>query len=383
MTEKRCRNFKDQANVTIASRAEELLREQRQNVWQRVDRMFAMLMLGQWLFAIVVVIVRSPFTWDGNSRSLHPHLYAAVVLGGLLSSVPIFLAWFRPGHATTRYTIAVAQMLWSALLIHLLGGRIETHFHVFGSLAFLAFYREWKVLVPAAVVVVVDHFVRGFWFPTSVYGVANPEWWRFLEHGGWVLFTCFFLTIACVQSAAEMREMARRQAEVENLEEAERKRANNELDQLGRKTELILNGAADGIVGEDINGRATFLNPAAEKLLGWSLEEMAGKSVHEVVHQVPDGAICPLGNCPIASATNKLSLGESSFLRKDGSTLWVEFSAASLLNEGNAFAGSVVTFRDASERRAVQIMQDEFVSVVSHELRTPLTSIRGALGLLA
>jgi hypothetical protein len=59
--------------------------------------------------------------------------------------LPVFLAFKRPGYAFTRHTIAVAQMLTSALLIHLTGGRIETHFHVFGSLAFLAFYRDWRV----------------------------------------------------------------------------------------------------------------------------------------------------------------------------------------------------------------------------------------------
>ena len=49
-------------------------------------------------------------------------------------------------------------MMTSALLIHLTGGRIETHFHIFGSLAFLAFYRDWKVMISASVVVVIDHF---------------------------------------------------------------------------------------------------------------------------------------------------------------------------------------------------------------------------------
>ena len=67
----------------------------------------------------------------------------------------------RPGLPSTRYTIATAQMLMGALLIHLTGGRIETHFHVFGSLAFLAFYRDWRVLVPATIVVALDHFLRG------------------------------------------------------------------------------------------------------------------------------------------------------------------------------------------------------------------------------
>jgi len=42
--------------------------------------------------------------------------------------------------------------LTSALLIHLSGGRIETHFHIFGSLAFLSFYRDWRVLITATAI---------------------------------------------------------------------------------------------------------------------------------------------------------------------------------------------------------------------------------------
>ncbi len=54
--------------------------------------------------------------------------------GGLLNALPVALILTRPGWIGTRYTIAIAQMLWSGVLIHLTGGRIETHFHVFGSL---------------------------------------------------------------------------------------------------------------------------------------------------------------------------------------------------------------------------------------------------------
>ena len=73
-----------------------------------------------------------------------------------------------------------------ALLIHLTGGRIETHFHVFGSLAFLAFYRDWRVLVPATIVVALDHLLRGIFWPQSVYGVLVASEWRWLEHAAWV-----------------------------------------------------------------------------------------------------------------------------------------------------------------------------------------------------
>ena len=73
-------------------------------------------------------------------------------------------------------------MLMGALLIHLTGGRIETHFHVFGSLAFLAFYRDWRVLIPATIVVALDHMLRGMFWPQSVYGVLVASEWRWLEH---------------------------------------------------------------------------------------------------------------------------------------------------------------------------------------------------------
>ena len=63
----------------------------------------------------------------------------------------------------------------SGLLIHLTGGRIETHFHVFGSLAFLAFYRDWRVFIPATIVVAADHAVRGLYFPQSVFGVLTAS----------------------------------------------------------------------------------------------------------------------------------------------------------------------------------------------------------------
>src|SRR5437773_2803615 len=102
-----------------------------------------------------------------------------------------------PGRVLTRHAVAVGQMLVSALFIHLSGGRIETHFHVFGSLAFLAFYRDWRVLITATVVVAMDHFLRGLLRPQSVYGVAVASVWRAFEHAGWALFTDSFLTASC------------------------------------------------------------------------------------------------------------------------------------------------------------------------------------------
>src|SRR6202042_3320984 len=122
------------------------------------------------------------FTWMGAQSEVHVHVWAAIVLGGIISVLPAIIAWWYPGETATRHIVAVGQMLMSALLIHVTGGRIETHFHVFGSLAILAFYRDWRVLVSATAVVYADHIIRGIFWPESVYGVLYASIWRSLEH---------------------------------------------------------------------------------------------------------------------------------------------------------------------------------------------------------
>ena len=162
----------------ISRRAQDLFDQYRHAIHARTDRLFAGLMVFQWLGGIVFALWVSPLAWSGAESRTHVHVWAAVVLGGAICLFPAALGLLRPGRRSTRYTIAVAQMLMGALLIHLSGGRIETHFHVFGSLAFLAFYRDWRVLVPATIVVAGDHTLRGIFWPQSVYGVLAASQWR-------------------------------------------------------------------------------------------------------------------------------------------------------------------------------------------------------------
>jgi signal transduction histidine kinase len=78
------------------------------------------------------------------------------------------------------------------------------------------------VLVPATIVVAGDHFIRGMYWPESVYGIANPEWWRFIEHAAWVVFIDVFLILQCIQGTKELEDNAQRQAQVEALSASER-----------------------------------------------------------------------------------------------------------------------------------------------------------------
>src|SRR2546423_7206203 len=172
-------------------------------------------MLFQWVACIVIALVVSPRTWDGEASQIHIHVWSALLIGGAISLFPVWMTRVWPGAVATRHVIAGAQMLMSALLIHLTGGRIETHFHVFGSLVILSFYRDWRVLIPATVVVALDHFLRGLYWPQSVYGVLAAEPWRWLEHAWWVAFEDIFLFLSCVRSQQEMLFIAQRTAQLE------------------------------------------------------------------------------------------------------------------------------------------------------------------------
>ena len=122
-------------------------------------------------------------------------------------------------------------MLWSGLLIHLTGGRIETHFHIFGSLAFLAFYRDWRVLATATAIVVADHLLRGIFWPYSVYGVASAGIWRTFEHGFWVIFEDIFLAVSIRQTLQQSRAIAINQARLEQRHFSEIEAKNRDLEQ--------------------------------------------------------------------------------------------------------------------------------------------------------
>src|ERR1044072_4155159 len=173
------RQVREAAGTTDSDlqRAEDIFNEQQQTIFKSTDQMFAILMGIQWLAGIIAAWFISPKTWIGAQSQVHLHVWMAVFLGGLISIFPMILAYTQPGKPLTRYIIAIAQMLFSALLIHLTGGRIETHFHVFGSLAFLSFYRDFRVLIPATVVVAIDHIVREIFWPQSAYGELTTSGW--------------------------------------------------------------------------------------------------------------------------------------------------------------------------------------------------------------
>lgn len=156
---------------------------------------------------------------------------------------------------------------------------------------------------------------------------------------------------------------------------------------LARETTLILNNATDGILGVGLDNRPTFLNPAGVRILGMTLTDIQGKTIHEAVHHShADGTPWPEEECTNTVAMRRgdpVPILLDNFWRPDGTSFPVEYSSTPMFDEDGNQLGAVVVFRDVTERRAIERLKGEFVSTVSHELRTPLTSIRGALGLLS
>jgi PAS domain S-box-containing protein len=159
-----------------------------------------------------------------------------------------------------------------------------------------------------------------------------------------------------------------------------------DLRRLARQTEVLLTSVGDGIYGVDHDGRVTFVNPSGAAALGYAAHELLGHNAHEKFHAPgPDGTPYPSTGCYVADAIRDglvANAEEDVYVRADGGTVPVEITASPVIDE-EELRGAVVVFRDVTQRREVDRMKNEFLSVVSHELRTPLTSIRGSLGLLA
>ncbi len=137
----------------------------------------------------------------------------------------------------------------------------------------------------------------------------------------------------------------------------ERKLLEERQARLSEANRLLLNSTGDGIYGIDINGCFTFVNRAAEQMLGYTQEQMLGRSGHGLIHaRHADGLPYPEAECPIYQAIRTgqaARVDDDVFWRQDGTPIAVAYSAAPILEEGVA-RGAVVTFFDISERRALE-----------------------------
>ena len=171
----------------------------------------------------------------------------------------------------------------------------------------------------------------------------------------------------------------------------------HELARVIKQNELILNAAAEGVLGIDLHGVATFANPAAARMLGVFADDIVGHDIHSLVHPAfPGVTTCEPRDCTLFAVLHgdfARDQTEATFFRKDGTSFPAEYSVSQMRDDDGTLRGGVLTFRDVTERRtaaaaaeaerryreaeAQNRAKDNFLATLSHELRTPMTSILG------
>ena len=132
------------------------------------------------------------------------------------------------------------------------------------------------------------------------------------------------------------------------------KRAEEFFTELEMQNQLILNAAGEGIYGVNTHGQATFVNRAAQEMLGWTLEDLVGSVIHDVIHHHhTDGSVHHAHDCPIYKSfrfEQVMRVEDDVFWRKDGKPIQVEYVSTPIYNQ-QVLAGAVIVFRDVTERK--------------------------------
>ncbi|RPJ69596.1 MAG: PAS domain S-box protein, partial [Desulfobacteraceae bacterium] len=167
-----------------------------------------------------------------------------------------------------------------------------------------------------------------------------------------------------------------------------------ELAKSEERMRLVLDSAGDGIIGVDNEGRATFVNNAAERMLGLGEGELIGHPIHDLIHHSRfDGSPYPADECPMRSAFTDGEVhrvDEEMLWRRDRTGFQAEYTANPIRREGQVI-GAVIVFNDITERKraeerlrqaqeaaeAANKAKGDFLANMSHEIRTPMNAILG------
>jgi PAS domain S-box-containing protein len=137
--------------------------------------------------------------------------------------------------------------------------------------------------------------------------------------------------------------------------------AQDKLKDTSQRLDAILSNTTMAVFLMDDRQRCVYANSAAEKLTGYSFEQLAARPLHDVIHnKKPDGSPYPLEECPIDRAFPERAQmqGEELFVAPDGSFYPVAFTASPLLDHDGTPIGTVIEARNIEQEKAEQVRFD-------------------------
>lgn len=207
------------------------------------------------------------------------------------------------------------------------------------------------------------------------------------------------LAIALAQTAGRRtKKLAAVNQELE-AEIAQRQQVEEALEQQRQWLEVTLSSIGDAVIATDTASAVTFMNPVAESLIGWTMQEAVGRKIDRVfciIHEYSRAS----AEIPVERALREgviVDLADNTALiARDGREISIDDSCAPIRDNNGTLLGAVLIFRDITQRKGAEQeirkalakekelneLKSSFISMTSHEFRTPLTTILGSAELL-